>query len=231
MGETELFAVTVLVIALALIAAIAVNALGSRIRVPAPALFLIAAAVASNVVPDLGPISLVVDQRIVTVALILILFDGGMHIGWRRFRSTAGPITFVGAAGTALTAAAVALVAHFLLGFAWQAALLLGAALSPTDPAVVFAVLGRKEVEGRSGTLLEGESGFNDPVGIALLAVLLMAGTGATRSSGASASSSCRCSSASRSVRSAAWASAGRSGTSASRTRPSTPSGRSRSPR
>ena len=41
-------------------------------------------------------------------------------------------------------------------------------------------MLGRKEVEGRSGTLLEGESGFNDPVGIALLAVLLTAGTGAT---------------------------------------------------
>ncbi|TDS80741.1 cell volume regulation protein A [Amnibacterium kyonggiense] len=173
-----MFAVVVLLAALALVAAIAVNALGSRIRVPAPALFLVVAAVVSNVVPDLERISLVVDERIVTVCLILILFDGGMHIGWRRFRATAGPITFVGALGTALTAAAVALIAHLLLGLDWQAALLLGAALSPTDPAVVFAVLGRKEVEGRSGTLLEGESGFNDPVGIALLGVLLAAGTG-----------------------------------------------------
>lgn len=179
MSETETFAFIVLVAALALVAAIAVNALGSRIRVPAPALFLVAAAAISNLYPELGRISLVVDERIVTVCLILILFDGGMHIGWKRFRSTAGPITFVGAVGTALTAAAVALVAHLLLGFDWQAALLLGAALSPTDPAVVFAVLGRKEVEGRSGTLLEGESGFNDPVGIALLGVLLAAGTGA----------------------------------------------------
>ena len=179
MGETELFAVVVLLAALALVAAIAVNALGSRIRVPAPALFLVVAAVVSNVFPELERISLVVDERIVTVCLILILFDGGMHIGWRRFRSTAGPITFVGAVGTALTAAAVAVLAHALLGLDWQAALLLGAALSPTDPAVVFSVLGRKEVEGRSGTLLEGESGFNDPVGIALLGVLLAAGTGA----------------------------------------------------
>jgi cell volume regulation protein A len=178
-NETELFAVVVLLAALGLVAAIAVNALGSRIRVPAPALFLVAAAAVSNVFPDLADISLVVDERIVTVCLILILFDGGMHIGWRAFRGAAGPITFVGAVGTALTAAAVAAVAHFLLGLDWQAALLLGAALSPTDPAVVFAVLGRKEVEGRSGTLLEGESGFNDPVGIALLGVLLAAGTGA----------------------------------------------------
>ena len=179
MEETQLFAVVVLLVALGLVAAIAVNALGSRIRVPAPALFLVAAAATSNVFPGLGSIPLVVDERIVTVALILILFDGGMHIGWNRFRGAAGPITFVGAVGTALTAAAVALAAHFLLGFDWQASLLLGAALAPTDPAVVFAVLGRKEVEGRSGTLLEGESGFNDPVGIALLGVLLMAGTGA----------------------------------------------------
>lgn len=179
MGETELFAVAVLFVALALIVGIGFNALGDRIRVPAPALFLVVAAVASNFFPDLAGIPLVIDQRIVTVALILILFDGGMHIGWSRFRTAAGPIGLVGAAGTALTAAAIALAARFLLGFDWQAALLLGAALSPTDPAVVFSVLGRKEVEGRSGTLLEGESGFNDPVGIALLGVLLAAGTGA----------------------------------------------------
>lgn len=178
MNETELFAVIVLVAALALVAAIAVNALGSRIRVPAPALFLVAAAAISTAFPDLADVSLVVDERVVTVCLILILFDGGMHIGWKAFRRTAGPITFVGAVGTALTAAAVAVVAHLLLGFDWQASLLLGAALSPTDPAVVFSVLGNKEVEGRSGTLLEGESGFNDPVGIALLGVLLAAGTG-----------------------------------------------------
>jgi cell volume regulation protein A len=57
--------------------------------------------------------------------------------------------------------------------------LLLGTALAPTDPAVVFSVLGRREVAGRSGTILEGESGANDPVGIALLASLLAAGPAA----------------------------------------------------
>jgi cell volume regulation protein A len=61
----------------------------------------------------------------------------------------------------------------------WQASLLIGTALAPTDPAVVFAVLGRREVSGRSSTILEGESGANDPVGIALMAaVLAAAGTG-----------------------------------------------------
>jgi cell volume regulation protein A len=51
--------------------------------------------------------------------------------------------------------------------------LLIGAALAPTDPAVVFSVLGRREITGRSGTLLEGESGANDPVGIAIMVSLL----------------------------------------------------------
>ena len=55
-----------------------------------------------------------------------------------------------------------------MFGLDWWAALLLGTALAPTDPAVVFSVLGRREVAGRSGTILEGESGANDPVGIAL---------------------------------------------------------------
>ena len=179
MSETEVFALVVLFSALGLVAAIAANALGTRIRVPAPALFLIVAATASGLFPELGKVPLVDDERIVTVALIFILFDGGMHIGWRRFRASAGPITWIGIAGTAVTAAAVAVVARYLFGVEWQAALLLGAALSPTDPAVVFAVLGKRDIEGRSGTILEGESGVNDPVGIALLGALLVAGSGA----------------------------------------------------
>ena len=47
--------------------------------------------------------------------------------------------------------------------------MLIGAALAPTDPAVTFSVLAGKEVGGRTGTILEGEAGFNDPVGIALM--------------------------------------------------------------
>jgi cell volume regulation protein A len=61
------------------------------------------------------------------------------------------------------------LAARYLLDFRWQTAALLGAALAPTDPAVMFSVFGRQEVGGRTGTILEGESGANDPVGIALM--------------------------------------------------------------
>jgi cell volume regulation protein A len=111
----------------------------------------------------------------VTVALIAILFNGGLDIGWPRFRANAGAIVWLGVVGTFVTAAAVALAGHLLFGFDWRLALLIGTALAPTDPAVVFSVLGRREISGRSGTILEGESGANDPVGIALMVALLTA--------------------------------------------------------
>ena len=61
------------------------------------------------------------------------------------------------------------MVAHYVFGFEWITAGILGAAIAPTDPAVMFSVLGNKEIRGRAGTILEGESGVNDPVGIALM--------------------------------------------------------------
>ena len=166
MSDEFTFAVVVLVVAAVLIAGTFSSRLTAWLRIPAPALFLIVAAVVALFLPAIGPTARNIDERIVSVALVLILFDGGMHIGWRRFRAAAGPIAWIGVAGTAITAAALAAAAHFLLGFDWQISLLLGAALSPTDPAVVFSVLGRREISGRSGTILEGESGANDPVGI-----------------------------------------------------------------
>ena len=167
------YGLTLLLVALAVLVAVGSNRVAERLHVPAPALFLVLAAVASDIIPRLGDLSVVTDQRIVTVALAVILFDGGMHIGWGRMRPAVGAVAWLGVAGTVVTAAALAVGAHYLFGLDWRVGLILGAALAPTDPAVVFAVLGRREIAGRSGTLLEGESGANDPVGIALMISLL----------------------------------------------------------
>jgi cell volume regulation protein A len=145
-----------------------------RFPIPAPALFLIAAAVLSDVFPELRErLSVETVERIGVVALIVILFDGGMLVGWRRLRRSAVPIGLLGVVGTFGTAALMAVLAHGLFGFDWTTAWILGAALAPTDPAVMFSVLGNREVGGRSGTILEGESGANDPVGIALVIGIL----------------------------------------------------------
>jgi cell volume regulation protein A len=150
--------------------------IGARLRIPTPAIFLVGAAAASDLVPALGDLAIVSVEQIVTVALALILFDGGMGIGVRRLRRALVPVLSVGVLGTLLTAVAVAALVHFLFGLPWMLSLLLGTALAPTDPAVVFSVLGNREVGGRAGVILEGESGANDPVGVALLLALLAAG-------------------------------------------------------
>lgn len=173
MNDVSRFAVALMVVSAAGLLAVWSNRISERIRVPAPAIFLIAAAVVSDLVPSLEQIPIVTVQRVVTVMLILLLFEGGMHIGMARFRESAGPVLWIGVVGTVLTTAGVASLAHVVFGFDWRPALLLGVALAPTDPAVVFAVLGRREIGGRSGTVLEGESGANDPVGIAAMAALL----------------------------------------------------------
>jgi len=183
--DVDHYGLTVLFVSVALFAAVVSTRLSSAIRIPAPAIFLAVAAVAASLVPQLGSLPVVTDQRIVTIALIIILFDGGTSMGLRRFSTAATAIVWVGVAGTVVTAGALAVCAHLILGFDWTAALLLGTALAPTDPAVVFSVLGGQEIAGRSGTLLEGESGFNDPVGIALMASLLGASGGGLHALGA----------------------------------------------
>ncbi len=170
MEELRDFGTIILVVAGGFSLALLSSKLTERFPIPAPALFLVAAAIASDLFPALSEqISIRDVERIGTVALIVILFDGGMGVGMRRLREAAWPIVSLGVVGTFGTAAVVAAFGHWALGFDWTTAWLLGAVLAPTDPAVMFSVLGNREVGGRSGTILEGESGANDPVGIALV--------------------------------------------------------------
>jgi cell volume regulation protein A len=173
------FGLIVAVIGLAGTAAVLSNRLSARLSVPAPAFFLIAAVVAAQLWPRAATLPAGTVERVVTVALAIILFDGGMHIGLERFRTAALPIVWTGVAGTLVTAAATAVAAHLVAGMGWHLALLVGTAVAATDPAVVFSVFGRREIAGRTGVLLEGESGANDPVSIALLGSLLVAQGGA----------------------------------------------------
>ena len=164
------FGEIVLIVAAGLSLALLSTKLTERVPVPAPGIFLLAAAVISDVFPGLADhVSIETVERIGVIALIVILFDGGMEVGWRRFRGSAWPITALGVLGTFATAGVLAVLGHYLLGFSWTIAGIIGAALAPTDPAVMFSVLGNREVKGRSGTILKGESGVNDPVGIALM--------------------------------------------------------------
>lgn len=170
MTEISDFGEIVLVVAAGFSLALYGRAITERLAIPGAALFLVAAAAASDLVPRLqDAISVVTVERVGVVALVVILFDGGLDVGWRRFRAAAVPILSLGVLGTFATAGLIAVAAHVLLDLSWVTSGLLGAALAPTDPAVTFSVLGGREIRGRTGTILKGESGANDPVGIALM--------------------------------------------------------------
>src|SRR5215469_5017396 len=175
MTASQQFGLVVLVIGVVGIMAVLSNRLSAWTHVPAPAFFLICATVAAQLWPSATALPGATVQDVVSVALAIILFDGGMRIGWRRFRTAAAAIVWTGVAGTLVTAAGATIAAHLVAGMGWRLSLLLGTAVAATDPAVVFSVFGRREIAGRVGVLLEGESGANDPVGIALLAALLAA--------------------------------------------------------
>ncbi len=172
MHDVTQFGLDILLVAGALSLALLTAKLSARISVPSAALFLVAAALASEAFSALRlPIETV--ERLATVALIVILFDGGSSIGLRRFRASSVPIVSLGVVGTFATAGLVAVFVHWTLGLGWLTSGLLGAAVAPTDPAVMFSVFGDREISGRTGTILEGESGANDPVGIALMLGLI----------------------------------------------------------
>ena len=168
MHDLTSFGLDVFLVAAALSAALLASKLSARIAVPSAALFLVAAALASDAASSLAPSTRAVE-RIGTVALIVILFDGGSSIGLRRFRSVAARSRSLGIGRHVRHRRVDRALRHWALGLGWIMCGLLGAAIAPTDPAVMFSVLGDRAIGGRVRPLLEGESGANDPVGIALM--------------------------------------------------------------
>ncbi len=170
MTEVADFGLIVLAVSATVFVALLGMRLADRFSLPYAALFLVGAVVLTETFASLQDVVTVEQvERLTVVALVVILFDGGLHIGLGRFRRSAGPILALGVLGTFATAGLVALAAHYLLGFDWILAGLIGSAIAPTDPAVTFSVFGSRQIRGRAGTILEGEAGMNDPVGIALM--------------------------------------------------------------
>src|SRR3954463_5901 len=116
------FGASVLLVSIAVLVALTGNRISRAVHIPAPALFLVAAALASDIWPALGRLSADMDSRIVTVTLVIILFDGGITLGWRRLRPAVGAVLWLGLAGTVVTAAGGGGGAAGVFGFSWGAA-------------------------------------------------------------------------------------------------------------
>jgi cell volume regulation protein A len=105
-------------------------------------------------------------------ALIVILAEGGLTTNWKSIERSVLPAALLSTIGVAVSVVIIALSCHWLLDLSWSTSMLLGAVLSSTDAAAVFAVLRNVPLPRRLVGILEAESGFNDaPVVILVVAL------------------------------------------------------------
>jgi potassium/hydrogen antiporter len=161
----------------AVCAALAIEPAARALHVPTPLAFLLGGLALGEVWDESHAVARPHTIAVFgTVALVIVLLQGGFVCGLTAVRRQLAPVLALGIGGTAATFGLVALAAHALTPLDWTQSLLLGAVLSPTDPAAVFAAVSRAGAGGaRVVRLLEAEAGFNDPVAIALTLALVSA--------------------------------------------------------
>lgn len=170
--------------ALLLLSVIASKASG-RLGVPVLLLFLLIGMLAGS---D-GPGGIHFDnpwlaQSLGVVALTFILFAGGLDTEWASVRAQVGKGVALSTLGVAITAGLVGMFATIVIGLSWLEGLLIGAIVSSTDAAAVFAVMRSRFVSlrGPLKPLLELESGSNDPMAVFLTIGIISLMTGASTS-------------------------------------------------
>jgi len=110
-----------------------------------------------------------------SVALALILFDGGLHTRFQSIRAVLAPSVMLATVGVLLTALITAPVARYVLDLNWPESLLVGAVVASTDAAAVFLLVHAQglRLRPRVGATLEVESGTNDPFAVFLTLMLV----------------------------------------------------------
>jgi len=167
-GELILIAGSLLALGLA------ASLLAGRLRIPGLVLFLGVGMLLGS--DGLGLIDFGGSERdyelaqtIGVIALALILFEGGLAAGFGEIRPVLGSALSLASLGTLLTALVTGFAAIWLLDIELLPALLIGAIVSATDGAAIFALLRGSTLKRRLARTLEGEAGMNDPVAILLV--------------------------------------------------------------
>ena len=144
--------------------------LAERVRVPGLLLFLGLGMLAGS--EGIGGIQFnnaELARTLGTIALILILFEGGLTAGWSEIRPVLGTAASLATLGTIVTAVIAGLAAQWIFGLSTLEGMIVGAAIAATDSAAIFAVLRHSTLDKRLARSLEGESGMNDPVALLLV--------------------------------------------------------------
>jgi len=176
MASLDSVSIAILLGAVLVMAGILSSLLALRFGAPLLLVFLLIGMLAG----DSGPGRLQFDDVRTTylvgsVALALILFDGGLKTRFASIRTVLAPSMMLATAGVLLTALITAPVARFVLDLNWTESLLVGAVVASTDAAAVFLLVHTQglRLRPRVGATLEAESGTNDPFAIFLTLMLV----------------------------------------------------------
>src|ERR1700680_142599 len=176
MASLDSVSIAILLGAVLVMAGILSSLLALRFGAPLLLVFLFIGMIAG----DSGPGQVRFDDVRTTylvgsVALALILFDGGLRTRFQSIRTVLAPSMVLATIGVLLTALITAPVAKYALDLNWTEALLVGAVGASTDAAAVFFLVhaGGLRLRPRVGATLEVESGSNDPFAV-LLTILLI---------------------------------------------------------
>ena len=159
---------------LLLLGSLTLTLMAQRIRLPALVIFIgVGMAIGSDGLGLIAFDDFELAQEIGIIALVLILFEGGLTTGFSAIRPVLGPSLSLATVGTVLTAAVTGGLAILLLDVSTLEGFLLGAVIASTDAAAVFSVLRGSTLRRRVAMTLEGEAGFNDPVAVILVIGLI----------------------------------------------------------
>ncbi|RLQ93309.1 potassium/proton antiporter [Falsibacillus albus] len=161
---------TILLMAILLIVGVFTAKFSSRLGLPALVLFIVLGMLLNRYIYFDNAI---LTQFIGTLALIIILFEGGMKTNAQHVKKVYKPALSLATLGVLTTAAVIGTAAKYILNVSWLEGFLFGAIVGSTDAAAVFAVLGNKNIKTKLTATLEAESGTNDPMAIFLTVSVL----------------------------------------------------------
>ncbi|WP_411842660.1 potassium/proton antiporter [Salinicoccus sp. HZC-1] len=160
----------ILLIAILLVIGVVMTRFSSRLGVPSLVLFIIIGLLLNRIIYyD----NVELTQTIGILALVVILFEGGLQTNIITIKKVATPALLLATIGVLLTSLILGVFAYFILDLDFITALLLGAIVGSTDAAAVFAVFGNKNIKEKLSSTLETESGTNDPMAVFLTVTII----------------------------------------------------------
>ena len=165
-----------LVTAIVIFACVFLNKVSDRLGIPTLLAFiLLGMAFGSDGIFKIPFDNYSFAEQICSVSLIFIMFYGGFGTNWNQAKSVAAKAILLSTVGVVVTSGLTGVFCHYVLHMGWVESFLLGALVGSTDAASVFSILRSKKLNLRYNTasLLEVESGSNDPCAYMLTATFI----------------------------------------------------------